>query len=106
MHNPHHEDPKQKNRLIAFFLASVLGIFGMDRFYLGKWKSGIAKALTMGGFGVWWFIDSAMVMTDAFLHSFGKDTGFVKDARGRDLRLGLSMYRIKDGRIQRDWFSS
>ncbi|WP_370230879.1 TM2 domain-containing protein [Marinobacter nauticus] len=25
-----------------------LGIFGIDRFYLGKWKTGIAKGLTLG----------------------------------------------------------
>ncbi|WP_353743808.1 TM2 domain-containing protein [Marinobacter sp.] len=25
-----------------------LGIFGVDRFYLGKWKTGIAKGLTLG----------------------------------------------------------
>ncbi|MFB2765670.1 hypothetical protein ACE05D_18950, partial [Marinobacter shengliensis] len=37
--------------------------------------------------------------------SLGKDSGFVKDARGQDLRLGLSMCRLKDGRMQRDWFS-
>ncbi|WP_298448705.1 NINE protein [uncultured Marinobacter sp.] len=30
-----------------------LGIFGIDRFYLGKWKSGIAKGLTTGGLGIW-----------------------------------------------------
>ncbi|PSF12084.1 TM2 domain-containing protein [Marinobacter shengliensis] len=98
--------PTQKNRLITMILAMFLGIFGIDRFYLGKWKSGIAKGLTLGGLGIWWFIDGALLLMDAFLHSLGKDSGFVKDARGQDLRLGLSMYRLKDGRLQRDWFSS
>jgi TM2 domain-containing membrane protein YozV len=41
--------PTQKNRLITMILAMFLGIFGIDRFYLGKWKSGIAKGLTLGG---------------------------------------------------------
>jgi TM2 domain-containing membrane protein YozV len=106
MHDSHLNHPKQKNRLITLVLAMFLGIFGVDRFYLGKWKTGIAKGLTIGGFGIWWFIDGALVLIDAFLHSLGKDTGFVKDAHGQDLRLGLSMYRFKDGRIQRDWFSN
>ncbi|NWN91142.1 TM2 domain-containing protein [Marinobacter adhaerens] len=30
--------PKQKNRLITLVLAMVLGIFGVDRCYLGKWE--------------------------------------------------------------------
>ncbi|MDY6930225.1 MAG: TM2 domain-containing protein [Pseudomonadota bacterium] len=94
----------QKNRLLALVLGMVLGLFGADRFYLGKWKSGVAKALTFGGLGIWWFIDGAMLLIDAFLHSLGRDVGFVKDANGQDLRYGLSMYRIKDGGLQRDWF--
>ncbi|MBS8239563.1 TM2 domain-containing protein [Marinobacter lipolyticus] len=98
--------PNQKNRLIAMILAMFLGIFGIDRFYLGKWKSGVAKGLTLGGLGLWWFIDGALLLLDAFLHSLGKDSGIVKDARGQDLRLGLSMYRLKDGRFHRDWFSN
>ncbi len=96
---------KQKNRLLALFLAGFLGLFGADRFYLGKWKSGVGKALTFGGLGIWWFIDCAAMLIDAFLHSLGRDSGFVKDARGLDLRYGLSMYRLKDGRLQRDWFT-
>lgn len=96
----------QKNRLIALILAMFLGIFGIDRFYLGKWKSGIAKGLTLGGLGMWWFIDGVLLLPDAFLHSLGKDSGIVKDARGQDLRLGLSMFRLKGGRLQRDWFSN
>lgn len=96
----------QKNRLIALILAMFLGIFGIDRFYLGKWKSGIAKGLTLGGLGMWWFIDGGLLLLDAFLHSLGKDSGIVKDARGQDLRLGLSMFRLKGGRLQRDWFSN
>lgn len=98
--------PQQKNRLLALILGGLLGFFGADRFYLGKWKSGVAKALTLGGLGIWWFIDNAMMLMDAFLFSLGKDSGFVKDAKGNDLRYGLSMYRLKDGRLQRDWFHS
>lgn len=54
MHTSNTNHPKQKNRLITMTLAMSLGIFGVDRFYLGKWKSGIAKGLTIGGFGIWW----------------------------------------------------
>lgn len=36
MNNMDLNAPKQKNRLIALALAGFLGIFGIDRFYLGK----------------------------------------------------------------------
>ena len=94
---------ERKNRLVAILLAMFLGFFGADRFYLGKNKSGILKILTLGGFGLWWFFDVTMLSLDAFLHSFGKDSGFVKDANGNDLKYGLSMYRFKDGQFVRDW---
>ncbi len=98
--------PQQKDRLLALILGGFLGIFGADRFYLGKWKSGIVKALTLGGLGVWWFIDNALMLLDAFLFSLGKDSGIVKDANGQELRYGLSLYRLKNGRLQRDWFDT
>lgn len=97
---------KPKNRIIALTLGCFLGVFGMDRFYLGKWKSGIAKALTFGGLGLWWFFDNSIMLLDAFLFSFGKDSGFVKDADGQDLKYGLSMFRFKGGRLKLDWFSN
>lgn len=95
---------KQKNRMLALILGMCLGIFGVDRFYLGKTKTGILKAITLGGLGVWWFIDNALLMIDAFLHSLGKDTGIVKDASGNDLKYGFSLYRYKDGKFEKDWF--
>ena len=35
------KDIKPKKRLIAFFLEFFLGIFGVDAFYIGKWKRGL-----------------------------------------------------------------
>lgn len=93
-----------KNRVVALILSTMLGFLGADRFYLGKYKTGARKLITFGGLGIWWFIDTAMLMLDAFLWSLGKQGGFVKDAEGGDMRYGLSMYRLSGGRLQRDWF--
>lgn len=96
---------KQKNRVIALFLSMAFGFFGIDRFYLGKVKTGILKLITFGGLGLWWFIDATLLLLDAFLYSLGKDNGFVKDGNKNNLRYGLSFYRYKDGRLQKDWFN-
>lgn len=97
-------EPKRKNRIIALILSMFLGFFGIDRFYLGKWKTGILKGVTLGGLLFWWFIDGALLLMDAFLYSLGKEKAIVKDASGNELKYGLSMYRLKNGRFELDWF--
>jgi TM2 domain-containing membrane protein YozV len=97
------ENIKQKNRMIALVLSMFLGMIGADRFYLGKTKTALLKAVTLGGFGLWWFIDNIMLMVDAFLYTLGKDTGMVKDASGNHLKYGFSLYRYKNGKFERDW---
>lgn len=42
-----------KNYLVALLLAYFMGIFGADRFYLGRTKTAIIKLVTLGGLGVW-----------------------------------------------------
>lgn len=95
----------QKNRAIALFLAAfpLTGIFGLDRFYLGKTRSGLAKALTLGGLLLWWLADFALLSIDNFRWVFGSEEGFVKDAEGRELKYGLSAFRLKNGSIVRGW---
>lgn len=48
---------RSKNPVFALALGVFLGSFGVDRFYLGHIWLGLAKLLTVGGFGVWTFID-------------------------------------------------
>lgn len=97
----------QKNRAIALFLAAfpLTGMLGLDRLYLGKTRSAIAKALTLGGLFMWWFADFAMLSLDNVRWVFGSEEGFVKDADGRELKYGLSAFRLKDGKIVRGWSS-
>ena len=60
---------------IAWALSLFLGAWGADRFYLGRWKTGLLKLVTLGGLFVWWLIDLVLL-----------SIGRVKDAQGRPLR--------------------
>jgi len=48
--------------LTTLWLALFLGALGADRFYLGKWRSGLLKLLTLGGIGIWLLIDALMII--------------------------------------------
>ncbi len=66
----------EKDFVVAFILSWLLGIFGVDRFYLGYTGLGVVKLLTAGGCGVWALIDLILLVT-----------GNMSDSQGRPLQF-------------------
>lgn len=53
-----------KSFLITWLLALLVGVLGVDRFYLGKIGTGLLKLVTLGGVGVWALVDLILVLTN------------------------------------------
>jgi TM2 domain-containing membrane protein YozV len=61
----------EKRILPAFLLSFFLGVFGAHRFYVGKIGTGIVQLLTLGGLGIWAFVDFIMIIVGAFTDKEG-----------------------------------
>lgn len=51
-----------KSPMVALVLSLLLGVYGIDRFYIGDTTIGVLKLITCGGFGVWTIIDWFLIM--------------------------------------------
>lgn len=80
------EENPEKSYLVALLLSYFLGNMGVDRFYLGKVGTGIAKLVTFGGLGIWAIIDMLRIAfnklhekgDDRPLEGYAKNRGWVK----------------------------
>jgi TM2 domain-containing membrane protein YozV len=56
----------RKSRLVSLLLCFFLGWAGGHRFYVKKMGTALIMLFTMGGFGMWYFLDFMMIASGAF----------------------------------------
>ncbi|MEJ1087265.1 TM2 domain-containing protein [Microbacterium sp. Mu-80] len=61
-----------KQFVVTWLLSLLLGVFGVDRFYLGKVGTGLLKLLTLGGLGIWWLVDLILILAGAMRDKAGR----------------------------------
>lgn len=57
---------------IALVLSILLGIFGADRFYVGRTGLGVLKLVTLGGYFIWWVMDVILLLQGRMKDDLGK----------------------------------
>ncbi len=64
-------EASDKNRLLVLLLSFFFGVFGAHRFYVGKTGTAIVQLLTIGGLGIWSFIDFLIILFGEFTDADG-----------------------------------
>lgn len=62
---------KQRHFIAVFMFSFYFGWLGIDRFYLGKYFTGLLKLLTFGGLGLWILIDTSYILSGACKDRWG-----------------------------------
>lgn len=68
-----------KSPTAVLVLCIFLGTLGIHRFYVGKIFTGILMLLTAGGFGIWYLVDLALIISNRFRDSEGRVVELAKN---------------------------
>ena len=62
----------QQDWFVALLLCFFIGIIGAHRFYVGKIGTGLLMVFTLGGLGIWTFIDLILIIVGKFKNKDGE----------------------------------
>jgi TM2 domain-containing membrane protein YozV len=68
-----------RSQVIALILCALIGVMGIHRFYLGYNFIGVIQLLTLGGFGIWFFIDLIRIILGTLKPKHGEYTEKLSD---------------------------
>ena len=91
---PSKTSTNEKSKLVLLIISGLgLGLAGIDRFYAGDITLGIIKLLTVGGVGIWAFIDWVLIIVNALTRSRKGLFGITKwnDLKNEDLIFYLAL---------------
>ena len=76
-----------KSYAVASLLSIFLGGFGIDRFYLGYTGLGVAKLLTLGGLGLWAWVDALLIILGKVKSKDGQALKGIKENKSAMLAI-------------------
>lgn len=88
--NPFAGQVSNKSFMTAFLLSLFLGWLGIDRFYTGQIGLGILKLITLGGCGIWQFIDTILILGGVRKDKFGRELY----GRQKDFKTALIVFIV------------
>ena len=59
-------EKSEKQFVTTLLLCFLLGFLGVHRFYVGKTGTGILQLITLGGLGIWAFVDLIGIACGSF----------------------------------------
>jgi len=63
---------EERFQTVGVLMSFSWGLFGLDRYYLGHKSLAIIKALTIGGFGIWYLLDIILIILNNIKDSNGQ----------------------------------